>query len=63
MAGTSFATHLDYTDDIYLLSRPVMHLGQMALHLKREEGKVGLQVNINKAKILSLTKVSFSLYI
>lgn len=57
---SSFLKHLNYADDICLLSQRVMDLGQMALNLEKETSRVGLNVKFNKIDVLSSTGSSTS---
>lgn len=40
--------NMEYVDDVCLLSQSVTDLGQIALYLEREAGRIGLKMNTYK---------------
>lgn len=51
----SFLKHLDYADDVCLLSHRIMDLAQLAHSLELKAGEAGLKINGPKTKIISLS--------
>ena len=51
----SFLQHLDYADDICLLSHKMSDLQDMICSLEKEAASAGLKINGGKTKLLSLT--------
>ena len=51
----SFLQHLDYADDICLLSRKLSYLQDMICSLEKEATSAGLKINREKMKLFSLT--------
>jgi len=46
-------SHLRFADDIVLFSQNIMELQEMLEELQRESAKIGLTINLSKAKVMT----------
>ena len=54
----SFLQHLDYADDICLLSHSVLDEANMLYSLENEAASIGLKINYGKTKAMSIVNSS-----
>ena len=51
---SAFLQHLDYADDLCLLSHSVLDVAEMLYSIEKEASSAGLNINANKTKSMNI---------
>ena len=53
---STFLQHLDYADDICLLSHSVLHVAEMLYSIEKEASSAGLNINVSQTKSMHICR-------